>query len=329
MKPRLLRRACVAVTAAAVLALTSCTGHSAGEDKVLRLSHFMESTHPVQTCGMETMSQELEGSGLRVEIYPSAQLGGETQSLELVHSGNLDMSINGPSFLGVYDDRFNTLDAAYLFNDREEQREFMTEGGVDPLLQGIYEESGMKVFPGWYYGTRHVSANQEIAAPSDLRGLKLRTPDAPLYRINMTAMGGNPTPLALNELYLGLQQGVVDAQENPLPTIKTMNLESVQSDLSLTGHMVQSIHIAVAGDTWDSLSTNQQETLADAIDEGSRAAYECMVEEEDAVLEEFENGDQIRIHNINNEAFKNQVREELSSGYDFSENYSQIIGATN
>lgn len=310
------------------LMLTSCSASSNdGEnaETVLRLSHFMDPNHPIETCGMATLNESLEGSGISVETYPSSQLGGESESLEQVYSGNLDMSINGPNFLGVYDERMNVLDAAYVFEDPESQRDYMLSGDVDELLDGFQEKTGIKTFPGWYYGTRHVTSNVPINEPSDLSGIKLRTPDSPLFRINITAMGGNPTPLALDELYMALQQGVVDAQENPLPTIKTMNLQEVQDYINLTGHMVASLHISVAESTWAALDDSQQDALTKAIEEGATASYECVTEQEDEILAEFSSGSDIEINDIDITAFKDRVREELSNGQSFSDEYLSII----
>ncbi|WP_198144708.1 TRAP transporter substrate-binding protein DctP [Nesterenkonia jeotgali] len=315
-----------------VFALSSCGGGNDAEAsdsdvQILRLAHFMEPTHPHETCGMEAMRNHLDGSSIQIETYPAAQLGGETEALEQVYSGNLDMSINGPSFLGVYDERFNVLDAAYLFEDAASQRELMTSGGIDDILEGIYETSGMKVFSGWYYGTRHITANSAVSGPEDLSGLKLRTPDAPLYRVNMAAMGASVTPMALNELYLGLQQQVVDAQENPLPTIQTMNLQEVQSDLSLTGHMVQTLHVSVADNTWSALTEEEQSLLSEAIELGSDAAYDCVVQEEEEILQEFRDEDSINIHEIDQSVFRDNVQAELSEGQPFSEDYVRLLEA--
>lgn len=317
----------IGVATVAALAATACSSAASDENDVLtlRLSHFMEPTHPHEVCGFKKMNEELEDDGMKVETYPAAQLGGESQSLELVNTNNLDMSSNGPSFLGVYDPSFNVLDAAYLFDSAETQHELSTSGGTDELLDQFHEETGMKVFRGWYYGTRHMTANEPILNSDQLRGLKLRAPDAPLYRINIAAMGGSVTPMALNEVYMGLQQGVVDAQENPLPTIETMNLDEVQSDLSLTGHMVQTLHISVAEEVWDSLSREQQENLEEAINLGGEAAYECVVREEERILEEFRSDGSMQISEVSKEAFQEPVRAALAEGYEFSDEYRKIL----
>ena len=318
------------LSAIAVLSLAGITACAPAdtegdEVRVLSLSHFMEASHPHERCGFPAVNEHLEQANMRIETYPAAQLGGEAQSLELVNTQNLDMSTNGPSFLGVYDSRFNVLDAAYAFDDAESQRELSMSGAMDELLEMYHEETGMKVFRGWYYGTRHMTANKPIQDPTDLRGLKLRAPDAPLYRTNIAAMGGTVTPMALNELYMGLQQGVVDAQENPLPTISTMNLQEVQSDLSLTGHMVQALHISVAEDVWTSLTRDEQSILEEAINMGAERAYECVREEEESILADFEESGAMTIHEVGPEAFADDVRSTLSEGQPFSEEYRSIL----
>lgn len=318
----------VALAAATALVASGCaTDQSDDEVRTLRLSHFMEATHPHEECGFTAMNENLKGSNLRVETYPAAQLGGEARSLELVNTDNLDMSINGPSFLGVYDERFNALDAAYAFDDAESQRQLDESGQMDAIYDGYYERTGMKVFRGWYYGTRHVTADKPITSREALASIKLRAPDAPLYRINVGAMGGSVTPMALNELYMGLQQGVVDGQENPLPTIDTMGLYNVQSDLSLTGHMVQTLHISVSERTWESLSRDEQESLTVAIDAGAQAAYECVVNEENEILKEYRDQEKMHINEVDDSVFKDPVRQQLRTGYAFSETYSDLVEA--
>lgn len=307
----------LAAMSAATLLLTACSGNGGGGDeedvRTLRLSHFMEPTHPHETCGMATIQENLEGTGLAVETYPAAQLGGQTEALEQIATGSLDMSINGATFLGVYYEPFGALDLGYLFDDAESRIAFQDTDEMQGLLDEIHEESGMKVFPAWYYGTRHVTANRPVEASSDLQGLKLRVPDAPMFIDVLSAMGAQPTPMALDELYMGLSQGTVDAQENPTPVISTMKLHEVQDDLSLTGHMVDGLHVVVAGDIWESLSSEEQEALETAILAGGEAANQCVIEEEEDYLEEFRAGDDIEVHDVDTSEFAQRVRDELSS----------------
>ena len=98
-----------------------------------------------------------------------------------------------------------------------------------------------------YYGERQVTSNKKIEKPEDMAGLKIRVPDAPLYMMFPKAVGANPTPIAFAEVYLALQQGVVDAQENPLPTIEAKKFYEVQEYIVLTGHITDALLTIVGG----------------------------------------------------------------------------------
>lgn len=325
----------VIAAGAAVLMLASCAsnsgdtaeGGSGSGERTLRLAHFMEATHPHETCGMTELNAQLEGSGLKVETYPSSQLGGQTEALEQVYTGNLDMSINGSAFVGTYHKDFNVFGLGYLFKGPEEMMSFYDTEKFQSVLGEVYETSGMKVFPGWYYGTRHVTANRPVATPADLKGLKLRVPDAPAFIETLKAMGATPTPMALDELYMGLQQHTVDAQENPTPVIDTMKLYEVQDHLTLTGHMVDGLHIVVAGKVWESLTPEQQTALENAISVAGDAAMECVVEQEDAYIEQFRAGDDIAVTEIDTAEFAAGVHEHFSKGFEYSDLYNEILAS--
>ena len=106
------------------------------------------------------------------------------------------------------------------------------------------------------------SATRPITKPEDMKGLKIRVPDAPAYiAFPQVRCGANPTPIAFAEVYLALQNGTVDAQENPLPTIEAKKFYEVQKNISLTGHIVDALLTVVSGQTWGKLSGRRQEDL--------------------------------------------------------------------
>lgn len=282
----------------------SCGESGTESSTVLRISHFMEPDHPHETCGYSAMKEHLEGSNLDLETYPSGQIGSEAQALEQVHTDNLEMATSGPAFLGIYHEPFNAMDVGYMYEDAEQYIEFQDSSKMEEMLDDLYVESGLKVFPGWYYGTRHITANEPIEAPEDLRGLTLRVTQAPLYQDLMRAMGANPEPLVLDELYLALQQGVVDAQENPAPIINTMNFHEVQDYLVLSGHMVQGLHISVSSDIWESLSADEQSLLEEAISIGGEAANECVLSSEQEYLEDYQVSDELDVLDIDTTDFE-------------------------
>src|SRR5256885_574978 len=105
-----------------------------------------------------------------------------------------------------------------------------------------------------YCGTRQTTANKALTRPEDMKGLKIRVPDAPLYTLFPRAVGANPTPIAFAEVYLALQNGTVEAQENPLPTIDAKKFYEVQSHINLTAHITDALLTIIGGPLWAKLS---------------------------------------------------------------------------
>lgn len=326
----------LSVATIAVVALAGCgvgepvdTGrdNSAGDGnaRVLRLAHVYEATHPVETCGVETLKDELEGSGITVESYPAAQLGSEAESLEQVATGGLDLAVAGPAFLGVWYEPAAVLDGAYLFEDVDHFVKTI-EG---PLMQKIYddmnEETGIKVLSGWYYGTRQVTSNKPINGPDNMQGVKIRTPDAPLYLSNIKIMGGTATPMALGEVYLALQQGVIDAQENPIPTISTAKFHEVQDYINITSHMIQGVNLVTNSNLYDSLDDGQKTALDDAMGVAADAVRVCVETQEEEILADWKQDGSIKVNeDVDRDLFAERAREMLPNEVSWGELYKEI-----
>ncbi len=156
-----------------------------------------------------------------------------------------------------------------MFRDYDHWDHYRNSELFDELAQGYTDASGNHIVAMTYYGARHVTSNKPILTPADMDGLKIRVPNAPLYMMFPEATGANPTPIAFAEVYLALQQGTVDAQENPLPTIQAKKFYEVQSDINLTGHITDALLTIVGGPTWDSLDEADRAAL-DRCSEGGR-----------------------------------------------------------
>lgn len=293
---------------------------------VIRMANGYEPSHPVNSCGAETMREELRDAGIDLQVYPSGQLGSEAELVEQVATGALDVGAAGSSFLGVWHEDAAVLDAGYLFRDVGEFNE-ATQG---PVMEEVYdemaEETGLRVMSSWYYGTRQMTANRPIREPEDLRGLKIRTPDAPLYLTNLSIMGATPTPMALSEVYLGLQQNAIDAQENPIPTISSANFDEVQDYLSLTGHMVQGVEMVTSENVLGSLDPEQREALERAMDHGRIATEDCVLEQEREIVEEWRADGSIQVvDDVDVETFQAQVARELPARVEWGDRYLEIL----
>lgn len=319
-----------ALGGAAALAITACSaapsgGGTTSEEVTLRLSHVYEATHPVETCGVQTLQEELDGSGITLKSFPAAQLGSEAESLEQVATGALDIAVAGSSFLGTWYEPAAVFDAAYLFDDVEHFNQTVDGELMGTVFDELAAQSGLRVQSGWYYGTRQVTANKEISVPADMKGLKIRTPDAPMYLKNTEIMGGTATPMALSEVYLGLQQGVIEAQENPLPTIATAKLNEVQSVVNLTGHMVQGVFLTTQESLADKLTDAQNAAFEEALIVASAAVQKCVESQETDILDEWKSSGAIEINDaVKREDFAQAAIAEFSQNPVWGELYSEI-----
>ena len=333
-KKNLIRCLHLSLAAVAALSLAGCglsepvapgDASDSGDSKVLRLAHVYEASHPMETCGVTALNRELEDSGISIESFPSGQLGSEAESLEQVALGGLDLAIAGPSFLGVWHDEAAVLDGAYLFDSVDHFAETIAGPTMAKIYDEMSEETGIKVLSGWYYGTRHVTSNKEINGPDDMNGVKIRTPDAPLYLTNTKVMGGTATPMALGEVYLALQQGVIDAQENPIPTISTAKFNEVQDFINITGHMIQGVNIVTNTALFEVLSSEQQSALEDAMAIAAAEVRVCVETQEQDILADWKADGSITVNeDVDRDAFAKRAREMLPNEVTWGDLYKDI-----
>ncbi|WP_193105472.1 DctP family TRAP transporter solute-binding subunit [Brachybacterium sp. FME24] len=293
--------------------------------RVIRFAHQYDPAHPVEACGAATLRTELADDGFTVETYPSGQIGGEGETTEQIATGGLELGVVGPSFLGIWYPDAAVLDAPFLFTDVDQ----FDEATNGPIMAEVYDEmaaeTGLRVNSTWYYGTRHITSNNPINAPEDLSGVKIRTPDAPLYITSFAIMNGSATPMALSEAYLGLQQGAIDAQENPIPTIDVQKFYEVQDYLNLTGHMVQAVNIVSSQRFVDSLSADEEAGFEDAMEKARVATRDCIVAAEQETLQQWEDDGVITINDeVDVAAFQTLIAEEFPSKVEWGDLYLEI-----
>src|SRR5262249_6338143 len=137
------------------------------------------------------------------------------------------------------------------------------------LTDGFRAKTGVQILAYAYYGARQVSAQREFADCEGMRGLKMRVPDVPIYAAFPRACGANPTPIAFAEVYLALQNGTVEAQENPLTTILAKKFNEVQKHIMLTSHIIDGVATQVAGPVWSSLSAEDQQVFREVAQEAA------------------------------------------------------------
>lgn len=290
----------------------TATGEApAGESRTLRLAHSYTDAQPQAECGAQVMADELAAKdvGLTIDIFGSSQLGGDADRISAVMAGDIDIDIQGASALGAVYDPIGILDGAYVFEDGQQLSDFVAGDDSQGMREAFKEASDVTILGAWSAGARQFTANSPIRTPEDLDGLRMRFPNSPQFLMNAEALGARATEVAYEELYLALQQGTVDGQENPIVNIAALNLEEVQDYVSMSGHQLNS-NLVIVGPVWDELSEEQQTALQEAVDEAVSQVPGCVDEVEETSLEEWRSGDSMEVvEDVDVEAFRTRAVE--------------------
>lgn len=299
-----------------------------GAPSRLRLAHIYEVSAPTHACGAEEFSREVNAAdvGLHVTVYSGAQLGSEAELLEQLATGQLEMAIAGPSFLATWHAPIGAFDAAYAFEDVEHLMEVAGGSIGQELWNELRQGHGMRVLDTWFYGERHITSRRPVRRPEDLRGFRLRVPDARVWLATGEALGASPTPIAFTEVYMALQQGIADGQENPIPTIQAMGFHEVQTHLNLTRHIQSSTQTLVAEPVWERLSAGQQGALVAAARTARQHVRECIERGDQRILEQWRKDGAMQIvGDVDVGAFRDRARQRFSTGFAFSDLYNRIV----
>jgi tripartite ATP-independent transporter DctP family solute receptor len=257
----------------------------------LKFAHVYETSEPYHAAAVWAAGEigKRTGNRYQVEVFPASSLGKETDINQGLTLGTVDIIYTGQLFAGRIHGPLAIAGAPYMFRDFEHWKRYATSPLFAELAEGYRQKSGgSKVVAITYYGERHVTSNKAINKPEDMKGLKIRVPDAPLYTMFPRAVGANPTPIAFAEVYLALQNGTVDAQENPLPTIDAKKFYEVQKYVVLTGHITDALLTIVGGPTWSKLSDADKKIFEDVLKEAAQRATAEIVEIEKKMSAEFE-----------------------------------------
>ncbi len=205
------------------------------------------------------VNDEMAGR-VTVTVFGSSQLGGDETLLQKLKLGTVDFSLPSTIMSSTVDE-FGLFEMPYLIEDRDHLQRVEAEM-IWPDLAPRAEAKGYKIIAVWENGFRHVTNNaRPIVRPADLKGIKLRTPRG-VWRIRMfQAYGANPTPMPLSEVFIALQTGVMDGQENPHAQTFTSNFHEVQRYLSLTGHVYTPAYVTVGLSRWNRLPEDVRAAL--------------------------------------------------------------------
>jgi TRAP-type transport system periplasmic protein len=295
---------------------TTTTGAQQTETELV-LAHSYQEGQPQVECGANVIKETAEaaGVGLTIQIFGASQLGGDADRIESVVSGDIDLDIQGASALASLYEPMSVVDGAFVFDDSDHMYRYFTSDASTPLKDGFYDATGVRILGAWNTGARQFTANVPIREPEDLQGLRMRFPPSPSFLLNAEAMGADAVEVAYEELYLALQQGTVDGQENPIVNIDAINLDEVQDYISLSSHQLSS-NLVIVGPVWDELSAEQQQALADGVDAAMIQEPQCAADSEEEILQGWRDGGALEIvDDVDREAFREKVEPFLRDAY--------------
>ena len=255
----------------------------------LKFAHVYETSEPYHTQAVWAATEIAKRTANRytMDVFAASQLGNETQINQSLSLGTVDLIYTGQAFAARTYPPLSIGGAPYMFRDFDHWKKYSESAVLAELMDGYYKKGGNKPIAAFYYGVRHTTANKAIIKPEDMKGLKLRVPDAPLYIMYPKIAGANATPIAFAEVYLALQNKTVDAQENPLPTILAKKFYEVQTHINLTGHITEMLIAIVGGHVWSKLSDADKKTFEAVFREAAAKSNAEIVKSEQQLVSEF------------------------------------------
>jgi len=257
---------------AALVLLSAAPVLAAGKPMVLKITNVVAPDTPLNVA-LVKMSEILDaksGGTLKLEVFPSGQLGNLRECLENLQVGTLEMMSPSLAALPSFTNAGDFLNMPYLFKD-EESAEKVLDGEIGDAVFKELEKANFIGLAWMKQGMRHLTtSNREVHAPADVKGLKIRTMDNPLHMAHFKALGASPIPMSMTELLSSLQQGVVDGQENPYVNIKLSGYHEVQKYIIETAHLYDPVLILASKPIWDTLTPQQRQWIRESAIEAAK-----------------------------------------------------------
>ncbi|MDN0033955.1 sialic acid TRAP transporter substrate-binding protein SiaP [Oscillibacter valericigenes] len=248
----------------------SAAGSDAGEpvNLIFSIAAVPTDAHGAAQKVFKEKLEEISGGNMTVECYDSGTLYGQDTETDAVKNGDVDMIYSSASWLTDGSPWVSMFTAGYVFQSYDHMTKVLNGDIGKEVFQKIADEQGILPLGAYYLGTRQISLSEDraITTPDDLKGVNLRMPNSDAWVFLGKAMGANPTAIAFNDLYLALQTGTVDGQDNPLPTVQSAKFYEVQKSISLTNHLVDSVWPTMNVNTWNSLTDTQKGWVMEAIE---------------------------------------------------------------
>lgn len=249
-----------------VICLTGCLSHDDAKTEFVLLAGHQANESDIWHESLVYFSDrvyEMTEGRVEVRVYPNEQLGKERELIRSIKLGVVDITTTGETM-----QNWAKLTAfcaiPYLIRDSE-HLEKVAGGEIGKLIeQNMIDEIGLRPIAYFERGARHLTSNRPIKVPEDLNGIILRVPNVPVFVKVWEALGAKPTPMTFSEVFTALQQGTVEAQENPYSFIYTSGFYEVQDYINLTRHVIGWVYVVIGEDKFQSLPEDIQDILLEA-----------------------------------------------------------------
>lgn len=296
---------------------------------VLRYAHM---NAPTSVAGKQAdllakLVEERSQGRVKIQVFPSSQLGTLQEQAEAVATGTIAIHHNTMAGIGSLYPDFGAMDTPFLFRDVDELMKVADPDSpvMKKMNDGLVASRGVRVYYTFYFGTRHLTCNKPIYKPADLKGMKIRAIPFPIYMAAVEGMGAIAVPVDWAEVPTALATGVIEGQENPTDTILSAKLYEKQSHIILTGHIKGAELVVFNDKAWKGLPADIQKILLEAGREAGKQGTQMTKDVEDLALEELRKNGMIVIgpkEGLDLEAFRTQVTAYVNAK--FSSQYGKI-----
>ena len=272
------------------------------EKMTIRLGSHLAESHSLVIAAKkfkETVGQKTNGR-IDVQIFPNGTIGQQRDLIEGMQLGTVDMSVNDPGLMSNFAPRVGILDLPYMFRDYSHVRKVL-DGEVGKALADDLLKQGIRSLAWTGTAFRDVLTNKEIKSFEDMKGIKLRVPEGPVYFSTMKAFGTNPTPLPWGDTYTALQTKVVDGMEGSAESVFTAKMNEVTKYLVRTQHIFTAISINISEKTWQKITPDDQKIIQDAAKEAATYAWDLNIK-----------GDQEYVNKLLNEGKMKEVKVDVA-----------------
>lgn len=302
-----LRWAVVLVLVLAVVGVAAPTAQAVTKT-VIKIGTGVAPDHP-ENIGARKIKELVEkkaGDRLEVQVFTDGQIGDQRTMVENLRNGVQEITWVTVGFLGSYEPILNVIESGYLFRDSQHSYKVF-DGPMGNEIRTLVEKHGVKLLGYYEAGMRHITNNvRPVKVPEDLKGLKIRTPQAKYHMNTLKYMGANPVAMSFGELYTAMQQKVVDGQENPLSNIYNAKFYEVNKYLSLTGHLHLTHMVMYSAKLWDKLPADLQKVVRDSVIESQGTQRKAVRDDDERLLKELK-ARGMQVNEADREAFKKTV----------------------